>query len=151
MHKGLTQMTKRTQTAAVAAVAAIAAADLKTFSIAGTSVFNGTSTFRFANGKMNIRVNMLKHGGHTDISLVELPKPMTKIDATAYLITRGYQGVIPTRSANKDKPNAILEAAQKKADSKLKAAATRAAKKVPVVAEAKPARKSRKVSEVAAA
>ena len=44
----------------------------KTYTLSGTTTFNGVSTFRVANGKLNLRRNMLKHFGHTDINIIEL-------------------------------------------------------------------------------
>ena len=66
----------------------------KTFLIAGTSTFNNVNTFRFANGKPNLRANMLRFNGHTDIELVELPKPMTKLQAIAYLTQKGTEACL---------------------------------------------------------
>jgi hypothetical protein len=109
----------------------------KTFTIAGTSVYNGVKTFRFANGKANLRVNMLRHFGHTDINLVELPKPMTKVQAAAWLLTnvRGVKGaVIPTRAADKTAKNEMVLEAERKAAAVAKAKATRAARRVAVEA-----------------
>ncbi len=106
----------------------------KTYTIAGTTKFNGVKTFRFANGKLNLRVNMLRHFGHDDIKLVELPKPMTKLDATTWLLANGYRGVIPTRAADKTAKNDLLLAAERKAAGRIKAAQTRAAKKALVTA-----------------
>lgn len=117
----------------------------KTFTIAGTSVVDGVKTFRFANGKLNIRVNMLRHCGHDDINLVELPKAMTKVQAMAWLLTnvRGTKGaVIPTRSADKTAKNNLVLEAERKAAGVAKARATRAER------VAKPA-KVAKVAKVA--
>lgn len=109
----------------------------KTFTIAGTSVFEGVKTFRFANGKLNLRVNMLRHYGHEDINLVELPREMTKVDATAWLLAnvRGCKSaVIPTRANDKTAKNEMLLAAQKKAEQKARAAERRAAKRAEAAA-----------------
>ena len=109
----------------------------KTFTIAGTSVINGVKTFRFANGKLNLRVNMLRHFGHEDINLVELPKAMTKVAAAAWLLTnvRGTRGaVIPTRAADKTAKNELVLEAERKAAGIAKAKATRAAKREAVSA-----------------
>lgn len=109
----------------------------KLFTIAGTSVINGVKTFRFANGKLNLRVNMLRHFGHTDINLVELPKPMTKVQAMAWLLTnvKGTKGaVIPTRAADKTAKNELVLEAERKAAGIAKAKATRASRKEAVAA-----------------
>ena len=77
------------------------AVSTKTYTIAGTSNHEGRKTFRFGNGKLNVRTNMLRHFGHTAIKLVSLPRPMTKKTATAWLLVNGYKGVLPTRANNK--------------------------------------------------
>jgi len=56
----------------------------KTFTVAGTSNLNGVVKFRFAND-LAARVKVLVKNGHTDVKLVELPEPMTKADAIAFL------------------------------------------------------------------
>lgn len=69
----------------------------KLFEIAGTSKLNGVLTFRFATGKVNVRVTKLKHHEHTDIDLVQLPQPMTKEAAVKHLISlgKGLNAVLP--------------------------------------------------------
>jgi len=57
----------------------------KLFTIAGTSVFEGQTVFRVATGKLRIRETALIRHGDTRIKLIELPKPMTKDDAFAYI------------------------------------------------------------------
>lgn len=109
----------------------------KTFTIAGVSTINGVKTFRFANGKLNIRVNMLRHFGHEDINLVELSKPMTKVQAMAWLMSnvKGVKGaVIPTRAADKTAKNELVLEAERKAAAVAKAKSTRASKKEAVPA-----------------
>lgn len=56
----------------------------KTFTVAGTSNLNGAVKFRFAND-LKGRIKVLERNGHTDIKLMELPEPMTKTDAIAFL------------------------------------------------------------------
>ena len=105
----------------------------KTFTIAGTSVINGVKTFRFANGKLNLRVNMLRHFGHENINLVELPKAMNKVQATAWVLQNikgAKNAVIPTRAADKTAKNELLIEAEKKVAAVVKARVTREAKKV---------------------
>jgi hypothetical protein len=109
----------------------------KTFTIAGVTTFNGVKTFRFANGKLNLRVNMLRHFGHENINLVELPKAMGKVQATAWVLQniKGAKGaVIPTRAADKTAKNELLIEAEKKVAAVAKARATREAKKAAVAA-----------------
>lgn len=80
----------------------------KKFSIAGTSNFNGTKTFRFANGDLDARVTALKHFGHTNIHLEELPRKMTKVQAIAHLISNnGTRAILPTRSPDKRRKSPI--------------------------------------------
>jgi hypothetical protein len=57
----------------------------KLFTIAGTSVLEGVCKFRVANGSVMARVQVLLKNGHTDINLQDLPKPMSKEDAMAFL------------------------------------------------------------------
>ena len=57
----------------------------KTFSHAGVSKLNGEFKVRFANDAM--RTKVLIKSGHTDIDLMELPNPMSKEDAIAYLLS----------------------------------------------------------------
>lgn len=51
----------------------------KKFSVCGTSKLNGEYKVRFANDALRIKV-LAKHG-HSDINLVELAEPMTKVEA----------------------------------------------------------------------
>ena len=70
----------------------------KLFNIAGTSTYRNENTWRFAThpeGKLNVRVNKLKVGGHTNIALQTLPRYMTKADAIAFLSTQGISAVMP--------------------------------------------------------
>jgi len=101
----------------------------KTYTLGGTTKFNGVTTFRVANGKLNLRRNMLKHFGHENIKLVELPKAMPKLEAVAWLIQQGYKGVIPTRAENKRAKNEMQLEAEKMAAKRLRAAEQRRAKK----------------------
>lgn len=55
----------------------------KTFTVAGVSTLNGEVSVRFANDTGRIKV--LDKNGHTDILLVELSTPMTKLEAAQYL------------------------------------------------------------------
>lgn len=58
----------------------------KTFNVAGFSVLNGVRKMRFA--KDMKRVARLRHFGHTDIELHELPYAMTKAQAAEWLEQR---------------------------------------------------------------
>ena len=57
----------------------------KTFTIAGYSTLGGRVKLRVATGSVARRVAVLKSAGHTDINLVELPQPMTRAEAMAYV------------------------------------------------------------------
>lgn len=57
----------------------------KTFAVAGISTLEGDTKVRFA--KDLTRVKVLEKNGHTGIKLVELPTPMDKLGAVAYLLT----------------------------------------------------------------
>lgn len=84
----------------------------KTYTIAGTTIHNNKRTYRFANGKLNLRRNMLKHTGHRAIKLMELPEPMDKVHAIAFLKKQGITASVPTRSKS-NKPSQLLIAAEK--------------------------------------
>jgi hypothetical protein len=67
----------------------------KMFTVAGTATQNGVTKARFANDMVS-RVKILSKHGCTDINLVELPRPMTKLEALKYLqeigVTQGSAG-----------------------------------------------------------
>jgi hypothetical protein len=52
----------------------------KQFTVAGTATQNGITKARFAND-MVARVKILTKNNCTNINLVELPRPMTKLEA----------------------------------------------------------------------
>jgi len=56
----------------------------KTFKFAGVSKRAGSFKARFANDQM--RVKVLAKTGSSDIDLIELKEPMTKLDAVAFLL-----------------------------------------------------------------
>ena len=57
----------------------------KLFTVAGTSKLDGEYKVRFANDVLRIKV-LAKHG-HEDITLVELPEAMTKVEAVKFIKT----------------------------------------------------------------
>jgi hypothetical protein len=64
----------------------------KLFTVVGTSTLNGETKVRFANDVMRVKV-LAKHG-HTDINLIELDTPMSKLEAVKILKTVDeFQGV----------------------------------------------------------
>lgn len=60
----------------------------KLFTVAGTATQNGVTKVRFANDLV-ARIKILNKAGCTDINLVELPQPMTKLQALQHLQTLG--------------------------------------------------------------
>jgi hypothetical protein len=111
----------------------------KLFTIAGTSTLNGTNTFRFATGKVNVRVAKLKRHGHTDVDLIQLPGSMSKEDAVAFLVNQGRDAVIPTNRKTgpvelSDEQKAAAAEAARKAEFTRRMAEARAAKRAARVA-----------------
>lgn len=90
----------------------------KLFTVAGTSVKDGVMTFRFANGEAKARKWVLTHHKHVDVNLIDLPKAMTKGDATAFLIANGHPGadvaVVPGGSKGKTAEQIAAEEAARK-------------------------------------
>ena len=77
------------------------------FTVAGTSNRQGEVKVRFANDLVS-RIKALHRAGHTDVNLVELPQPMTKLEALQYLqaqgITQGDAGyAVASKVAEKTK------------------------------------------------
>ncbi len=57
----------------------------KLYTVAGVSKLDGEYKVRFANDVLRIKV-LAKHG-HEDITLVELPEAMTKVEAVKFIKT----------------------------------------------------------------
>jgi len=78
----------------------------KLFTVAGTATQHGVTKARFANDLV-ARIKILNKNGCTDINLVELPKPMTKLQALQYLQEQGITGdagyAVATKLAEKTK------------------------------------------------
>jgi hypothetical protein len=55
----------------------------KLFTVAGVSTLEGNMKVRFANDVMRVKV-LAKHG-HSDITLIELPEPMSKTAAAKFI------------------------------------------------------------------
>jgi len=73
----------------------------KLFTVAGTATNpNGTTKARFANDLV-ARIKILNKAGCTAINLVELPTPMTKLQALQYLTEQGVAGDAGYAVANK--------------------------------------------------
>jgi hypothetical protein len=86
------------------------------YAVAGTSITaEGLKTFRFSNGPIKQRAYMLRHGGHTNIKLFELPKPMDQLHAIAWVLTNvpgSKNAVIATRAAEKYVKSELIIAAE---------------------------------------
>lgn len=72
----------------------------KTYTHAGTSLCNGEWKARFANDAL--RVKVLAKTGHTHIDLVELPRPMLKLEAIEHLIAINHANGDANRAAALD-------------------------------------------------
>ena len=83
----------------------------KLFTVAGTSNREGVVKFRFANGTAKARATLLVRVGHTDVQLQDLPKPMTKEDAIAFVKT---QGVVAIETPAAVKPAKVAKAPKQK-------------------------------------
>jgi hypothetical protein len=99
----------------------------KTFTVAGTATnADGTAKARFANDLV-ARIKILNKAGCTNINLVELPSPMTKLQALQHLqslgITEGDAGyAVANKLAEKTK-------IAKKGEVKVKASSVKSAVK----------------------
>ncbi|NBU72942.1 MAG: hypothetical protein EBS53_16130 [Bacteroidetes bacterium] len=84
----------------------------KTFSHAGVSKLNGEFKVRFANDAL--RTKVLIKNDHTDIDIIELPTPMTKEDAVAYLISIDF--ATKNTERNEEVHAALLAEVDKRSD-----------------------------------
>ncbi len=71
----------------------------KTFTIAGTSSLNGKVKFRFANGTIKHREQVLTRNGHTEIKLYELPSAMDKDAARSFVESQAIMAPTVTAEA----------------------------------------------------
>ena len=105
----------------------------KLFTVAGTATnSNGTVKARFANDLV-ARIKILNKAGCTNINLVELPSPMTKLQALQHLqslgITEGDAGyAVANKLAEKTK-------VAKKGEVKVAGASIKATAKTPAKAD----------------
>ena len=98
----------------------------KTFTVAGTATNpDGTTKARFANDLV-ARIKILNKSGCTAINLVELPSPMTKLQALQYLTEQGIAGDAGYAVANKLAEKTKLA---KKGEVKVKATGVKATAK----------------------
>jgi hypothetical protein len=103
----------------------------KLFTVAGTATNpNGTTKARFANDLV-ARIKILNKAGCTAINLIELPSPMTKLQALQYLTEQGVAGDAGYAVANK---LAEKTKVAKKGEVKVKAVKTSAKSAEKVVA-----------------
>lgn len=58
----------------------------KLFSVVGITVHNGNAKIRFTDDMVR-RIKQFTKGGATRCDFVELPEPMTKLDALNYMLT----------------------------------------------------------------
>ena len=73
----------------------------KLFTVAGTATNpDGTTKARFANDLV-ARIKILNKAGCTNVNLVELPRPMTKLEALEFLTSQGISGDAGYAVANK--------------------------------------------------
>jgi len=103
----------------------------KLYTVAGVSKLNGEYKVRFANDVMRIKV-LAKHG-HEDITLVELPNEMTKLDAAKFLNGLDEFAGAAEQSAIADYLDRKDEKPAKATAVKAKAKATKAPAKAPKV------------------
>jgi hypothetical protein len=107
----------------------------QTFTTAGVSVspIDGIKSFRFTNDFPNLRANMLRHKGHTDIELFALPRAMSRQSAMTWLlkdkdaskVCRG--AVIITRAADKTTKSELVLTAEARAKAQKAAERTKVA------------------------
>ena len=99
----------------------------KLFTVAGTATNpNGTTKARFANDLV-ARIKILNKAGCTAINLMELPSPMTKLQALQYLQQTELTGDAGYAVANKLAEKTKLA---KKGEVKVKATGVKATAKV---------------------
>ena len=78
------------------------------FTHAGVSRYKGEFKARWANDAA--RVKILAKNGHSDIDVIELPNPMTKVEAVQYLLSINFD------NGNAAVRTALDEALEKRAD-----------------------------------
>ena len=81
--------------------------DEKTFTVAGTSIKKGEKTNRFANGTAEARAKVLEKDNHSEIMLFNLPKPMTKDEALAWLAANSTAVPVDPKAATPKAPREV--------------------------------------------
>jgi len=67
----------------------------KIYTLAGTSIVDGETTYRFACGNARVRTSVLTRNGHSYVHFWELPRPMVLKDAVQWLQAKGVYAVLP--------------------------------------------------------
>ena len=106
----------------------------KLYTVAGVSKLDGEYKVRFANDVLRIKV-LAKHG-HEDITLVELPEAMTKVEAVKFIKTVDEFSGVNAQAAIADYLDRKDEKPAKTAAPKAKAPATKAPAKAKTTAKA---------------
>lgn len=87
------------------------------FTVAGVSINKGRTKVRFCSDLV-LRIKNLQKQGDTDIQLVELPKPMSKVEACQFLLDSGqftkYVADITEIQGKKSQKNSLPKAVIKK-------------------------------------
>ena len=117
----------------------------KSFSHAGVSKQDGSFKARFCNDAL--RTKVLQKNGHTDIDIIELKHPMTKVEAVAYLLSIDFD------NGNKAVREALEQALDKRSETP-KVAKTAKVKVKPtmesIAAKAKAPAKAKSAAEILA-
>jgi hypothetical protein len=83
----------------------------KTYTMAGvTTTPAGDTIYRFGTGDFNIRLGVFERSGCTNIAFFELPNPMTKADAIAWLNAQGYHAIMPKVGRKPGKAKVVRKA-----------------------------------------
>jgi hypothetical protein len=126
------------------------------YEIAGTSFYKRVMTFRFADGSAKVREGVLRRAGHEDIQLHQLPTPMTKEAASAWLTQQGLSrgAVMPWGHRNTKNPKKVSREIPAKTEAELAAeakAAKLAAKRARDAARKREQRANARAAKAAAA
>jgi hypothetical protein len=83
----------------------------RTYTIGGSAVKDGVAQLTVGTGKLNVKRNIMKFHQYVDINLIELPRAMDRVEAIAYLIETGYNGIVGSRAKDKSQSR-VLDAAK---------------------------------------
>jgi len=121
-----------------------------TYSVAGTSLFEGAVTYRFANTMK--RAKVLARNGHTNVVLIELPRAMVLKDAVAFMRSKGMLAQLPygQRKVQNGRAGEVVADVPEQLDAHVQAhavyAAEKAAKAADFVARMAAARAAKRAS-----